>query len=77
MGYVTFCSLCLGLSFCMAEEPVNIPDPYLKALIEDVLWVYDPTPTDMLELIELNGSARNISDLTGLEYATNLNSICS
>ncbi|MBN1509734.1 MAG: leucine-rich repeat domain-containing protein [Sedimentisphaerales bacterium] len=55
-----------------AEQPVYIPDPNLKAAIENHLEISDPTPTDMLALINLEIQAADISDLTGLEYATNL-----
>lgn len=55
-----------------AEDPVFFADPNLRAAIEEVLWVYDPTPTDMLGLTSLNVGDCGISDLTGLEYARNL-----
>jgi hypothetical protein len=55
-----------------AQTGVSIPDPGLKAAIEDALWVTDPTPTDMLGLTYLEGQARHITNLTGLEYAVNL-----
>ena len=58
-----------------AEMPVSIPDPGLKAAIEETLWVSDPTPTDMLGLTHLEAQARSISDLTGLGYAENLQSL--
>ena len=37
----------------MAEDPVIIPDPNLKAAIESALGIIDPTPTDMLLLTDL------------------------
>ena len=61
-----------------AEDPVHIADATLKAAIEDELWVYDPTPTDMLDLVKLTSyqsfstQTEGISDVTGLEYAANL-----
>ena len=55
-----------------AESPVHIPDPGLKAAIEDELQVSDPTPTDMLGLTSLEAQSLKITDLTGLEYAANL-----
>ena len=54
------------------EEPVDIPDLKLKAVIEDTLWIADPTPTDMLELIELDCLKQGIENIVGLEHATNL-----
>ncbi|MBP8304035.1 MAG: leucine-rich repeat domain-containing protein, partial [Phycisphaerae bacterium] len=56
----------------LAEDPVYIPDPALKAAIEDALGRVDPTAMDMLELDELTAPSRCISDLTGLQYATDL-----
>jgi hypothetical protein len=58
-----------------AETPVHIPDPGLKAAIENELQVSDPTPTDMLALMSLEAQSRKITDLTGLEYATNLQTL--
>jgi hypothetical protein len=60
-----------------AEEPVHFPDPKLKEAVEAELFISDPTPTDMLGLTELVvpltwQRINAISDLTGLEYATNL-----
>jgi len=65
----------LALCACTAQEPVHIPDPRLKTTIENELWVWNPTPTDMLGLTSLNLSSRKIKDLTGLEYATNLQTL--
>lgn len=74
--------LCAASCVCAwSEEPVYIPDPVLKAVIEDTLWVSDPTPSDMLGLTSLvyfGGWASEepqITDLTGLQYATNLQSL--
>lgn len=67
------CSLFL-VSYAFGEDPVYIPDPNLKRVIEEALWLTDPTPTDMLSLTDIEyGTVQGISDLTGLEYATNLN----
>ncbi len=62
----------LVLSSARAEEPVHFADPGLQAAVEEALWLPDPTPTDMLDLMVLDASHRIISDLTGLECATNL-----
>jgi hypothetical protein len=65
----------LGLSSILqAEEPVHFGDPVLKAAVEAELWISGPTPTDMLALTELR-CACTITDLTGLEYATNVETI--
>ncbi len=55
-----------------AEEPVYLPDAELKTAVEDELWITDPTPTDMLELLSLRATDQQISSLAGLEYATNI-----
>ncbi len=78
--------LCLSMAFAwvgrvQGESPVSIPDPVLKAAIEDALWVSDPTPTDMLALTELTSvqewdeRAAGIKDLKGLEHAGNLRTL--
>jgi Leucine-rich repeat (LRR) protein len=61
-----------SFSLASADQPVNIPDPSLKAAIEAQLWVSDPTPADMLGLTRLCANNQRIGDLTGLQYATNL-----
>lgn len=64
-----------------AEEPVYFPDPTLKEAVESDLWISDPTPTDMLGLIDLRwvpdffAQDGRITDLTGLEHATNLQTL--
>lgn len=58
-----------------AQTAVSIPNPGLKAAIEEALWVTDPTAADMLGLVYLDGQARTITDLTGLEYAVNLQAL--
>jgi len=64
----------------LAEDPVFFADSALKAAVEAQLWISDPTPTDMLGLTELvrpNTRAQDdaIADLTGLEYAENLQTL--
>jgi internalin A len=62
----------LGLSqSALAEDPVYFPDANLKASVEWALEITDPTPTDMLSLTALE-TWGEISDLTGIEYASNL-----
>ena len=62
------------------QEPVYFADADLKASVELVLGVNDPTPTNMLDLTVLDFRTRGwrngeISDLTGLEYAKNLSQL--
>lgn len=59
----------------MPEPPVYIPNANLKAAIQAELGVTDPSATDMLALTYLEAYESNISDLTGLETATNLRSL--
>lgn len=59
------------------DAPVHFSDANLKAAVEQELWLSDPTPIDMLGLIQLiqpNLYTRHngVTDLTGLEYAVNL-----
>ena len=58
------------------ESPaVNIPDPNLRAAIEEALGKASGatiTRADMLTLTRLIGEDRGIENLTGLEFATNL-----
>ena len=75
------CILVVGLFVLMAsrvsfaQDPVYFADARLKAVIEDALWIYDPTPADLLGLTQLSAIGKGISDLTGLDFATNLQSL--
>ncbi len=60
-----------------ADDPVDIPDSSLEAAIRAELGIPEPDPiteADMLDLTYLNAGHSDppISDLTGLEYAENL-----
>jgi hypothetical protein len=68
---VIVCTVTLT-SLTHAEEAVYFADPGLKAAVEDELYIADPTPADMLTLTYLNAQSRGISDIAGLQYATNL-----
>ena len=57
------------------QTAINMPDPGLAAAVRDALGLAatDPiTDTALLGLTRLEADTRNISDLTGLEHATNL-----
>ena len=59
----------------VVTEPVDIPDLNLRAAIERELGVASGdtiTTADMARLTDLFARNSNISDLTGLEHATNL-----
>jgi|GEM_PF-1851734 len=54
---------------------VYFADAHLKVAVEQTLGVTDPTANDMLTLTTLDAVRRDISNLVGLEYATNLTSL--
>ncbi len=56
-------------------RPVNVPDANLKALLLETLKVDRLNADAMSKLIELNAKNRGISDLTGLEFAINLETL--
>ena len=45
---------CLLIGSAQAEDPVYFPDANLKAIVEEALWISDPTPSDMLSPDELD-----------------------
>ena len=64
-------TLCLPLS----AQQVEIPDPNLRAAIRSTLNLSVGVPitqADMPQLTQLDARDRQITDLAGLEYATNL-----
>ena len=58
----------------LVERPVDFNDPALEAAVRQALGIpTDPImPADMLNLTNFQPIRRDITDLTGLEYATNL-----
>ena len=59
----------------VAAPAINIPDPNLRAVVETALGKRAGEPIasgEMLALTHLKANNANISDLTGLEHATNL-----
>jgi len=54
---------------------VSFTDDRLKAAVEAELWISDPTPEDMRGLTSLYAGDDGITDLGGLEHATNLRSL--
>ena len=74
--YFTF-FLLIWLTFPLpvTAQVVDIPDPHLRAAVEKALGVTPGTPItadEMATLTHLEARNANISDLTGLEGATNL-----
>ena len=63
------------VEFDAPPKTVNIPDTNLRNVIETTLRKAPGatiTPADMERLTNLNGTNENITNLTGIEYATNL-----
>jgi len=56
-------------------EPVVFASQAIKRAVEDTLWIPDPSPRDMLDLTELSCVFVNVRDITGLEYALNLQTL--
>ena len=69
-----FLLLCLSQT-ASAEDPIRFNDANLKAAVEAALGKANPTPTDMLALTELDVFQTGVTDLAGLQYATNLTSL--
>ena len=57
------------------RTPVVFADANLRAAVEAALGVSDPTVEDMKRLTQLEARSKQISDLTGLEYATHLKAL--
>ena len=72
------CLIYLFLILLVAQshaQVVSIPDPNLKRAVREALELPDEKPITQQEirrLINLPAEKREITDLTGLEYATNL-----
>ena len=72
---ILFLLFCLALPLTVAAQTVNIPDANLRAVVEKALGKASGntiTVSDIAKLTSLKASNLNISDLTGLEGATNL-----
>ena len=76
--FTFFLFICLTLPLSATGQVVSIPDPNLRAAVEKALGVTPGTPItadEMTTLPRLEAKNANISDLTGLEGATNLKSL--
>ena len=78
---VLHCLIYLSLILVVAQshaQLLEIPDPNLKQAILETLNLPDEIPLtqqEMSRLTNLDAEERDITDLTGLEYATNLRSL--
>ncbi|MDE0185259.1 MAG: leucine-rich repeat domain-containing protein [Candidatus Poribacteria bacterium] len=73
--FTLFLLICFSLPVTATAQTVNIPDPNLRAKIRDALGKTSGeaiTTADMETLTDFNAQEANITDLTGLEHATNL-----
>ena len=73
--FTLFLLICLSIPLTATAQTVDIPDPNLRTAIENALGKASGdtiTVADMATLTELFTNSTNISDLTGLEHATNL-----
>jgi hypothetical protein len=75
VGRVFFILFLISLTSISLAAPVVFSDPNLKCAVEAALGITDPNATEILLLTYLNASSLGISDLTGIEYAINLNSL--
>ena len=73
--FTFFLFICLTLPLTATAQVVDIPDPNLRAVIENALGKVSGatiTTADMATLTRLDANEAGISDLIGLEHATNL-----
>ena len=73
--FTSFLLMCLTFSLTATAQAIDIPDPNLRAVIENALGKLagaSITVDEMATLAHLDARNANISDLTGLEFATNL-----
>ena len=76
--FTFFLLICLTLPLPATAQVVDIPDPNLRAALEDALGKASGaaiTAGEMATLTELNARDASISDLTGLEFAANLTTL--
>lgn len=74
--YIVAVFLALAASLASAAKPVEFADANLKNMVEKTLGATDPTADDMLKLTKLHAGSQEITDLSGIEYAKNLTSLC-
>jgi hypothetical protein len=70
LRFISFLLICLAFPLIATAQIVNIPDPNLRAKIEETLGKASGstiTTADMARLTRLDARNANISDLTGLE----------
>ena len=78
LRFIFFMLMYLTLPLTATAQVIDLPDPNLRAAIEKALGKAPGTTitaTEMATLTRLEARNANISDLTGLEAATNLKSL--
>ena len=76
--FTFFLLICFSIPLTATAQTVTIPDPHIRVTIAIKLGVASGAPitvSDMANLTELEAQNENITDLTGLEAATNLTSL--
>lgn len=74
---ISLVALLLPASFARADEIVTFPDPNLETAIREAIGkpAGDIYQSDLVGLTVLDASGRNIANVTGLDYCTNLLSL--
>ena len=80
LARVCVCSFIIFIYWCsiVPAQVVEIPDSNLEKAIREELELPDEIPLtqrEMLRLTNLEAAEKGITDLTGLEYATNIKSL--
>ena len=78
LRFIFFMLMYLTLPLTVTAQVIDLPDPNLRAAIETALGVASGAPIvapEMEALPRLEARNANITDLTGLEFATNLTSL--
>ena len=73
--FICSLTLLIGLAAWTHAQPVHIPDPNLRLVLQEALELPGGAPITrdaMLQLTRLDVKSRGVTDLTGLEFATNL-----
>ena len=76
--FTLFLLICVLIPLTATAQTVNIPDANLRAVVENTLGKASGatiTTADMAKLTRLDAPNANISNLTGLEHATNLKNL--
>lgn len=74
--WIAVVTMVVAFGSVASAQVVHFNDANLKEAVKGELGITrDPTAADMLGLTHLNANSSDIADLTGLEYARNLEKI--